>query len=111
MFNKDPARLKVQRGVILRAIYLASATEALNPDDPDTISRTVLTLALEQLAALPGDAELHAAVRYLESKSYLRVVWAHDGTGAFERATITSDGKDLVEHTRSDPGVTLPRRR
>lgn len=112
MFKKaDPARLRLMRGVILQAIYMASMSEALNPDDPDTIGRTVLVITLEQLAALPTEPELHGCLRYLESKGYLSVAWSHDGTGSFERATITSAGKDLVEHTTRDAGVTLSSRR
>lgn len=112
MFRKsDPLRLKILRGVILNLLYMAANGEALNPDDPMTMSRDVLVLTMEQLKVLPPTADLYAAVRYLEAKGYVRTGWVPDGTGGFSSVELLPAGIDLVERSTSDPGVIFQQRR
>lgn len=112
MFKRnDPARHRALRGVILRLAHLAAASEASNPDDPYTISRTVLIQTLEQTDGLPANEDLRGALRYLEAKGYVKVRWLRDGTGEFVSFRLEAAGIDLVEGTTEDPGVKFQRRR
>lgn len=112
MFRKtDPLRLKILRGVILNLLYMAAQGEALNPDDPMSMSRDVLTLTMEQLKSLPSSEDLHSSLRYLDAKRYVEVDWSHDGSGRFNTVRLLPTGMDLVERSVSDPGVVFQQRR
>jgi hypothetical protein len=112
MFRRnDPHRLKILRGVVLKALYMAAQGEALNPDDPYTMSRDVLVLTLEELNSMPANEDLVGAVRYLEASNYVRAAWARNGTGWFKSVSLLPAGIDLVEETREDPAVIFGRRR
>lgn len=108
VFGKnDPKRARMLRGLVLRVIHTAAEGEALNPDDPYAISRDVLTMTLEALKMLPGEAELHNILRYLEGKSYVRVEWLKDGSGGYEWVRILPGGIDVNDGTVGDPGVMV----
>lgn len=112
MFNRrDPARLRALRGKLLYVAYLAAQAEAVNPDDPYTISRSVLVQTLEHLGELPAGEDLRSALRYLEAKRLVTVRWRRDGSGEFDTYRLEPSGIDLVEETTQDPGVAFPRRR
>jgi hypothetical protein len=109
MFNRhDPRRARFLRGTILQLVYLAGNGDSLNPDDPFAMSRGVLTTALDQLRQLPSAVDMNNAVRYLDEKGYLEVVWERGDTGAFESIKLVATGIDIVEGTISDPGVSIP---
>jgi hypothetical protein len=82
-----------------------------NIDNPMTISRDVLVTALDDMSQLPSDDDLRSALRYLEQKGYISVVWLQDGSGGFGAITLKAEGVDLVETTTNDPGVNFVRRR
>jgi hypothetical protein len=109
MFNrKDPRRARVVRGTVLYLIWLAGNGDSLNPNDPFSMNRNVLTLALEEMRQLPHLNDLTSAIRYCEEKGYLEVVWLKDTSGDFESVRLTVQGVDLVEATSTDAGVMLP---
>ncbi len=109
MFKRnDPRRARAIRGTILHLIWLAGNGESLNPDDPFSISRGVLTTALEQMRQLPNGIDLNSAARYCEEKKYLECEWLKDGSSEFENLRLTATGIDLVEGTINDPGVLIP---
>lgn len=112
IFNKNnPRRAALIRGRILEVVYFAAMGDVLNPDDPYSMSRGVLVAALEQLNELPGEADLHAALRYCDEKGYLEVAWRKDGSGGFETLRLKTPGIDLVEGTSEDRAVYVPARR
>lgn len=112
IFNKNnPRRAALIRGRILEVVYFAAMGDALNPDDPYTMSRGVLVAALEQLNELPSEADLHAALRYCAEKGYLKVAWRKDGTGTFDSVRLTTAGIDLYEGTLHDRAVFFTSRR
>lgn len=111
MFRQtNPTHLKIGRGLILRLIYLAAANNALNPDAPTTMNKSVLVMTMEDLQVLPKDEDLRANLRYLEDKKYVEVEWSHDGTGDFKWVKLLPSGTDLVEGSTTDPGVLFQRR-
>lgn len=112
IFNKNnPRRAALIRGRILELVYLAAMGDALNPDDPYSMSKGVLVAALEQLNELPAENDLHAALRYCAEKGYLDVAWRKDGSGSFDSIRLTTAGIDLYEGTTSDRGVYFISRR
>ncbi|MEN2983250.1 MAG: hypothetical protein ABDH20_12405 [Thermus sp.] len=109
MFKRgDPMRLKLLRGAVMRALYVAvmAPEEPINAEDPFTLPRGVLARILEMGGLLPSRPELNAAVRYLSEKGYLEASWEE---GEFTRVRLTTRGIDLVEGTLRDEGVLLPR--
>ncbi|MCX7782206.1 MAG: hypothetical protein N2318_01005 [Meiothermus sp.] len=112
IFNKNnPRRAALIRGRLIEVVYFAAMGDALNPDDPYTMSRGVLVAALEQLGELPGETDLHAALRYCAEKGYLEVAWRKDGSGSFDSVRLTTAGIDLYEGTRQDRAVYFASRR
>ena len=112
MFRRlDPARLRQLRGRVLQLLYLAAMSEAGNPDDPYTVSRGVLVGTLEHAGELPASEDLRGALRVLEEKAAVKVVWRHDGTGDFVSLRLLALGIDLVEGAVVDPGISFARRR
>lgn len=109
--RNNPMRARVLRGQILSVCYLAAMEGTVNPDDPWALGAGVLTTTLEYNKTLPNEAELHAALRYLEEKKYLEVMWTKDGSGGFDWVRITPSGVDLCEGTSKDPAVFIPERR
>jgi hypothetical protein len=107
----DSARIRRLRATILTVAHMAAATEAVNPDDPYTLSRNVLVGTLDQAGELPSAQDLRNAVRYLETKGALEVVWRMDGTGEFEKFRLRALGIDLVEGAASDPAIQFTGRR
>ncbi|GEM44813.1 hypothetical protein [Deinococcus cellulosilyticus] len=111
MFRQtSPTHLKIGRGLILHLIYLAAANNALSPDEPTTMNKNVLVIAMEDLKTLPRDEDLRANLRYLEDKGYVQVEWTHDGTGDFKWVKLLPSGTDLVEGSTTDPGILFQRR-
>lgn len=109
MFRRgDPMRLKLLRGAVMRALYVAvmASEEPINPEDPFTLPRGVLARILEMGGLLPSRSELNAAVRYLTEKGYLEATWDE---GEFRKVRLTTRGIDLVEGSLKDDGVLLPR--
>lgn len=112
IFNKNnPRRAALIRGRLIEVVYFAAMGDALNPDDPYTMSRGVLVAALEQLGELPGENDLHAALRYCAEKGYLEVAWRKDGSGTFDQVRLTTAGIDLYEGTLHDRAVYFTSRR
>ncbi|ADH63783.1 hypothetical protein Mesil_1908 [Allomeiothermus silvanus DSM 9946] len=109
--KKNPRRAALIRGRILEVIYFAAMGDALNPDDPYSMSRGVLQAALEQLNELPAETDLHAALRYCAEKGYLEVAWRKDGSGSFDSVRLTTAGIDLYEGSIHDKAVYFHSRR
>ncbi|GEM48822.1 hypothetical protein [Deinococcus cellulosilyticus] len=111
MFKQtNPTHLKIGRGLILRLIYLAANNNALNPDAPTTMNKTILVMSMEDLQMLPSENDLRSNIRYLEEKGYVTADWLHDGSGDFKWVKLEPSGTDLVEGSISDPGVLFQRR-
>lgn len=112
MFRRsDPTRLRYLRGNILYLANLAAQGEALNPDDPMSMGKTVLCQTMENLKVLPSNEDLRGALRYLEAKRYIAVKWARDGSGDWDHLTLMPGGIDLVEGSITDAGVLFNVRR
>jgi hypothetical protein len=109
--SNSPRDLQYLRGNILNLLNLAVQGEALNPDDPTRMGRTVLVQTMENLAILPSNEKLRGALRYLEGKGYIAVEWDRDGSGDFAAIRLLPAGIDLVEGSISDPGVKFAIRR
>jgi hypothetical protein len=111
MFNRsDSRRARMIRGVVLQLLYLAGNGEALNASDPFCMNYGILVSALQEMRQLPPLLDLGNAVRYLEERKYIEVVWAKgvERSGEWEAVRLTTTGIDLVEATTTDPGVIVP---